>query len=276
MKRKLIFRSLAWCAAIAVPSAAWAVPTLQIGAAADNLDPFGDPIVEGIYEDYQPNPDPPPVESDTAITFGDTLYVGGVFGPNTVSLGGSAAPNDWSSFDSNYSIFDTHDSILIVSVSISNADLGTLLANLTVDGNTAFNSSAYPPNLFPNNHAPLLVASHYLYFDIGDFLNNSTVPDFASETGAAAGSIKTLTLAGFDTSVLDWAHFDVMAIETNQTGGRNIRTSWDVENNPGGHDVTWKPEGGEPPSEVPVPGTLLLLGLGLVGLARSRSARVRA
>jgi hypothetical protein len=94
------------------------------------------------------------------------------------------------------------------------------------------------------------------------------IPDFDDETtGTQLGEIKSLLIAGFGD--LDWIHFDVMALETSEQGQTNIVTS--LENNPGSHDVTWKPDGDgpgpDPEIDIPEPGTLTLFGAGLVGVA---------
>jgi len=266
VKRYLLLSSLVVAAAWSVPS--YAVPVLQVGAPAGAGD-------VGTYADYQASLTDP-TETDTAVTSGVTLYVAGVYGPNTLKLGGQyvGAPqdgNDYSGEDANLAVFDSHDAILVVAVPDGSS------GSLTVDGMSAFYSSMTLSGLFPNNHDPLKDdISDFLFFDIGDFAKIAgAVPDFSTETGAADGEIKTLTI---DVTGFAWLHFDVVALETNTQGQTSVMTSW--VNNPGSHDVTWKDGGGTNPGGtptdvpgVPEPGTLVLMGVGLVGLGLASRRR---
>jgi hypothetical protein len=226
-------------------SAALAVPTLQVGAP-------GGPG-QGTYADYVAS-STSPTETDTALTSGGLLYVGGAYGPNTQSLGLSTL---WSTLDPSLAAFDGHGAVLVVAVPDGAS------GSLTVNGNAAFASST--TNMFPNNHDPLKDAvSDFYYFDIGSFNNLGSVPDFASETGSAAGEIKSLTIA---VSGFSWAHFDVMAIEVTDAGS-TIRST--IEANAASHDVTWKDEGGGGQQETPEPMTLALVGLGLLAAGALR------
>lgn len=250
-------------------TSAQAVPVLQVGAPAGPGD-------SGTYADYQANTSNP-TETDTAITSGSTLFAAGVYGNNVIKLGGNSAACstgcDYSSFG--YPVaFDSAGAVLLAAV--PDGSLAAALASLTVNGSAAFYSSATLSGLFPNNHDPLKDAiADFLFFDIGDFLNTpNTVPDFSTETGSASGQIKTLTLGG--TAGLNWIHFDLLAIETKQTGGgTNVRITTSLQNNPGSKDVTWKPTNGVPPSQIPEPGLLALMFAGFLSLlwgrARSRT-----
>ncbi|MCP5159415.1 MAG: choice-of-anchor N protein [Gammaproteobacteria bacterium] len=247
-------------------SSAYSVPVLQIGAP-------GGPG-EGTYADYIANLTNP-TESDTAVTRGNTLYVAGVYQNNNVlSLGGqSGSGSDWSSIDSAYAVFDGKNAILLAALpDDGNADVVSNI--LKINGFNPFYTSDTLDGLFPNNHDPLKDGiSDYLFFDIGDFAKNSdSVPNFATETGAADGEIKTLTLSG--TTGLAWIHFDVLAIETSSQGPRIVST---IENNPGSKDVTWKEEddGGTPTGIIPEPATLVLLSLGLLALGTIHRQKIR-
>jgi hypothetical protein len=238
---------------LSLASTAYAIPTLQIGAPAADSS-------EGIYANYQKSTTNP-TEDDTAITSGNTLYVAGVYGPNTLLLGGQYSPggDDWSDFKkSPYPInFDGHGAILLAAVPQGTG------SSLTINGALPFFSSSTLDGFFPNNHDPLKDnIADFLFYDIGNFANTSkAVPNFADETGAADGEIKTPTIAG--ATGLNWIHFDVLALETTQNG-KTIKTS--LANNPGSHDVTWKNGGGGIPQQVPEPGMLVLFGTGLLGL----------
>lgn len=251
---------------LGMAASAQAVPVLQVGAPAGTGD-------VGAYADYQASTTTP-TETDTAITSGGTLYVAGVYQNNNVlNLGGKFNGGlDWSAFDSLPSIFNGKGAILVASV--PEGDTGTL----SIPGAT-FITSSVTSSYFPNNHAPVQDGiADFLFYDIGNFsklLNN--VPDFDVETGAADGEIKTflnIAVTGYD-----WVHFDVMALETIDQIDRPatwLKTNW--ENNPGSHDVTWKPEdngGGGPQEVVPEPGTIMLLGTGLIGLALYSRRRMK-
>ena len=97
---------------LSLASNSYAVPILQVGAPAGSGD-------TPPYADYQPfltNPS----EENTAVTFGNTLYVGGVYQNNQVlSLGGSyslLSGPDWSSVGLPADVFNTHGAVLVASV----------------------------------------------------------------------------------------------------------------------------------------------------------------
>lgn len=249
--------------AVILPTSVLAVPTLQVGV----------PDGSGGYVDYTTSGS----DEDTAFTTGQTLHVAGVWGPNTSQLGGQySGGKNWSDFDFP-SVFDDYNAILLVSVPESSNDGLTYYTDLkiSVDGSSPINVFYFSdsPSYFPNQHYPIHDdISDFLYFDIGNFSCNETVPDFETETGSARGEIKEIRFQ-LGTLQLDWIHFDVMALQTNTQGQSRIVTS--LENNPGSHDVTWT-NGGSPPQAIPEPATMLLLGSGLVTtgiLSRKRNTR---
>ena len=229
------------------PVVVHAVPTLQVGAYSGAGD-------IGAYADYQISTTSP-TETDTAITSNTDLLFAGVYGSKTQWLGGQyMGGSDYGNVDSALSVFNGHGAIVMASV--ADGFLAEALATLSVGGSLAFFSSETLSGLYPNNHDPLKDGiSDFLFFDIGNFAKNlDAVPDFSDETGAADGEIKTLAISGM--GLLDWIHFDIIALKTDLLGQTNIRTT--LENNPGSHDATWK--------SVPEPNILALFGIGLLGL----------
>ncbi|MCB1787554.1 MAG: choice-of-anchor N protein [Gammaproteobacteria bacterium] len=255
-----------WLIAFVFAQGALAVPVLQVGVSDGS----------GGYVDYQATLTNP-TETDTAVVSGDSLSVlfAGVYGPNTLNLGGQyGSYGDYGDVRKGqvypYAPFNGHGAVAVLSIPD-----GTLAdaAGLKLSGISPFLTTTTLSGLFPNNHDPLKDdVSDYLFFDIGTFAKNSgAVPDFADETGAADGEIKSFLLSGFES--LAWIHFDVVALETTSTG-QNIATSF----NPPSHDVTFKPsEPGDPtnpPAEIPTPAPLALLGIsGLIAALRMRRRR---
>lgn len=236
--------------------AAYAVPTLQVGV-KDGTGGYVDYTTEGS-------------DADTAFTFGTSLSVAGTYGPNDLLIGGMYSPGgqDWVSVSDNFdTAFNGKGAVLMATV------FGT--GSLTVDGNSAFYDTFgcvgenYEcgftlPNI-TQNHYPVKpgLGAAFLFFDIGNFANNTGATlDFASETGSGNGEIKDLIL---DITGYDSIHFDVLALVAGETGPRIVTN---LDGNPNSHDATWMP-----PTTVPEPGALALMGLGLIGIGAVRRRR---
>lgn len=225
---------------------AFAVPTLQVG-------------IQDSYGNYLPYGYPDETALATSSPF--NLAVGGVYNKNNpeINIGGKYNTTDWSNFSLNF-LNGATGAVLLVTV--PEGSIPSLA--FTLPSGASYSAPAYIANRtgsnnsgFPNNHFPVGADAlfDYYYYDLNTaFLKTGVVPDFAdSSQGSASGEVRTYELAISGTT---FAHFDLLAIVVDQNGNHLSTT---LANNPGSHDASYNP--------VPEPGTMVLLGSGLVGLA---------
>ena len=288
-----------------------AIPLLQVGAPAGTGD-------TGLYADYQKSL-ANPTESDTAVTYGDKLFVMGLYknpvpdplkdGSYDLLLGGKytgpptfsnmADALDWSDFNFDKK-FNGVGAVLMATISDGALSDSKSSLQLRVNGqiiNPFYSTATYQDGFVmpnpPANHDPVK-NKDYLFFNIGNFsATPGAVVNMADESGSATGESKEI---GVIATGYDWVHFDVFALSTEleidatkyrdiigyDKKGKPIYGAWrtrllssiedtDLSGNPGSHDVTWKNDGGGGGREVvPEPGTIALVGAGLVGLVLYR------
>ncbi|MEW6068547.1 MAG: choice-of-anchor N protein [Nitrospirota bacterium] len=195
------------------------------------------------------------------------LYVVGAYGPNTQSLEGvtllisipegetgtiSISPID--TLDTPELLTTTGQGSASETNPTGDAD-SDILTDIT--GNDGYETLDFLPATF-NSHYPLQDdVSDFILFDLYSFDDSeSGLYDYNAEDGTITQASQStgeqkeylVTITGFT-----WAHFDSYGLETEEKGN-NVVTTWEI--NPGSHDATYV---------IPEPGTLMLMGSGLLG-----------
>ncbi len=210
---------------------------------------------------------------------------------------------DWSSFLS-MTYFDGKGAILVASTPngvLTDNFEGTLRFSspLTVNGSDPFYASEANSYLGDNHFPAQDKVADFFFFDLGNIFgplgwsektiskNKSvievetntlvSVPDFQGSGTAELGQL-LLPLVHI-TGDVDWVHFDVIALRTaldysnGNLESRTVVVGTDTEDNPNSHDVTWYKDETVPPTAIPEPSVVLLLGAGLFGLGMARRMR---
>lgn len=248
-----------------------AIPTFQVyGSGAMAMDDLG--------------------EMDTWFLSNDpfTLVVVGAYKSNVTSLDKItlfiSVPEDEMGTISFSNLSDGIPTLLTTTGSAPNANpTGNATENILTDvaGLDGYDARSQFEPFGLNNHAPTADAtSDFLLYDLGSFSNTgSNLNDYNADGGTISATSAIGEEREYSVSITGFSrvHFDVYGLVTTETGpSTNLKISTAWTQNPGSHDTTWTPGTPPPPPPpvIPEPGSMVLLGSGLVGaFGYKRSSR---